>query len=289
MIDDFVHDLLKKFETELASIAFDDLDPIEKLKQTVNATDAALTKLRKDVLVNPFASEQDEIHFFKIIKPQFYCWKIYAFERYSIETWLPREGEKKKRDFLLGEIKTIDRFFRLHDFHYQYYRMGAKELDELFFLRNNSQEASILLPNVSEPDPTFATKGDYLFAKFMALEKLASFVQQQILGLDGMSPTTIGQTRSINLKWTGESINLVEIAYGLWLTGQINNGNASISEIVKWMEESLGIQIGRAYRRWTEISRRDRVTATKYLDRMRDSINVRLSDEDGLKPKHKNR
>ncbi len=288
MIDYVIQDRIQELENEMGRIAFNELNPIEKLKQTVGAVEDSLTRLKDYVLENPFASPADEIHFFKHVKPQVYCWKIYAFERYSVESWIPKQEDNQIRNFLLGELRTIQRFFRLHDFHYQYYKMQATELDELFFLRGSNLTGSILVPNVGEPDPSFATKGDYLFAKFMALEKLASWIQEQIFGLDGLSPVTIGQARPKNLKWTGESINLVEIAYGLWLTGQINNGNASVSEIVKWMEDSLNVQIGRAYRRWTEISRRDRANSTKYIDRMRDAINTRLEEEDDVSRQRKN-
>lgn len=84
---------------------------------------------------------------------------------------------------------------------------------------------------------------------------------------------------SADLRWTGESINLVELAYGIWLTGQLNNGNATISETIRWMESSLDIRIGRAYRRWTEISRRDPVNTTKFLDRMKVAILERIMNE----------
>lgn len=86
-------------------------------------------------------------------------------------------------------------------------------------------------------------------------------------------------TATPSLRWTGESINLVELAYGVWLTGQLNNGNATISETIRWMESSLDIRIGRAYRRWTEISRRDPVNTTKFLDRMKVAILERIRNE----------
>jgi len=273
---------LEELEREMGDISILEPAPIERLKMSVSLVDGYLEKLRKYVQKQPFKSIEDEIYFFKKVKPEFYNWRIYAFERYGVESWIPITNEQNQREFFISELKALDRFFRLHDFHYQYFRMGAFELDSLFFVRSVQTSDSTILPNVADPDPEFATRGDYLFSKFMALERLRSWVVGKILALDGMSPQVGFIKSGSKLKWTGESINLIEVAYGFWLTGQINNGNASVSEIVRWLEETLQISIGRAYRRWTEISRRERSTATKYLDRMRETISDRLDSEDAL-------
>lgn len=106
------------------------------------------------------------------------------------------------------------------------------------------------------------------------LERIVALLENKKAGKQHDGPAA--------LRWTGESINLVELAYGIWLTGQLNNGNATISEIIRWMEASLGIHVGRAYRRWTEISRRDRVHSTKFIDRMKDSIDGRIRNGEDL-------
>lgn len=91
------------------------------------------------------------------------------------------------------------------------------------------------------------------------------------------------QESHVELKWTGETINLVELAYGVWLTGQINNGNAGITEIIQWLETHFQVKIGRAYRRWTSISKRKRIAPTKYLDKIRDAVLKRLDEGNALR------
>ncbi|MGY3212851.1 RteC domain-containing protein [Mucilaginibacter sp. HD30] len=81
------------------------------------------------------------------------------------------------------------------------------------------------------------------------------------------------------MKWTGDTINLVEIAYGIWLTGQINHGNAGIAEITQFLETSFRVNIGRPFRRWQSISNRKRVSPVKYVDQIKDAILKRLDDE----------
>ena len=164
-----------------------------------------------------------------------------------------------------------------------YYRSQAKEMDELLFLRGIKSVPNWLVKLRADTDERFSTIADYQTARIMAVEKIQAHILKFLNGLKSNAKPSDLLESSFNLKWTGESINLIEIAYGIWLTGQINNGNATVSEIVRWLESSLEINIGRAYRRWTEISRRDNTTKTKYLDRMSEMINTRLVNEDDLK------
>jgi RteC protein len=83
------------------------------------------------------------------------------------------------------------------------------------------------------------------------------------------------------LVWTGESINLVEVAYGIWLTGQVNHGNASVTEIVEFLELCFSVEIGAPHRRWQSISRRKRVATFKYVDEVKAALVKRLEEEWG--------
>jgi len=69
------------------------------------------------------------------------------------------------------------------------------------------------------------------------------------------------------------------LACGIWLTGQVNNGNTSITEIVEFLEHAFRVRIGKAYRRWQSIARRKRLTYTNYLDEMEGAIEKRIGEE----------
>jgi hypothetical protein len=94
-------------------------------------------------------------------------------------------------------------------------------------------------------------------------------------------PQPAGPAGSGGLKWTGETINLVEIAYGIWLTGQRNNGQVSITEIVEFLEGAFRVRIGKPHRRWQGITNRKRLGYTRFLDEMKGAIEKRLEEEMG--------
>jgi len=81
------------------------------------------------------------------------------------------------------------------------------------------------------------------------------------------------------MKWTGDTINIVELAYGIWLTGQLNNGNASLNQIVRWLEANLHVSIGVVQRRFIEIERRKRLSPTKYIDKMKETIMQKIDSD----------
>jgi hypothetical protein len=91
------------------------------------------------------------------------------------------------------------------------------------------------------------------------------------------------QKNGLELQWTGETINLAELAYGIWLTGQVNNGNATITEIMEWLEIHLHVKIGVPFRRWFSISKRKRISLTKYIDQIKAAILKRVDEENGMK------
>jgi len=184
------------------------------------------------------------------------------------------------RSYYETELLYIIRLYRNHAFHYQYYRMGATELDNQYFTRNGRPSDIPVLEGI-DIDPGFSTPLDYLFAKFIAAERYQEFLLEQ-LSTELRLPVKSIKSGPI-IRWTGEAINLVEVAYGLWLTGQLNDGNATITDIILWLEEKLSVRIGVPSRRWSEISGRTHSSPSKFLDRMRDSIKQRVDEELGIR------
>ncbi|MGE8424753.1 MAG: RteC domain-containing protein, partial [Sphingobacterium siyangense] len=78
--------------------------------------------------------------------------------------------------------------------------------------------------------------------------------------------------------WSGDKVELIEIAYGIYYTGRINHGKAEISDIIQWLEESLNIDLSQAYRMFVDIRRRKTISYTKYLDEMRSTIQSQIED-----------
>jgi hypothetical protein len=262
------------------------LSALEKMTASVKAVRDVLGQMRALIADYSFAGKDEEVWFFKAEKPRVYALLIYAVAQFNLEQQRPVGTREELRAYYLEELEGIRRFFKQYGFLYAYFRQGMTELDHLYFIRG-AEVQTLLLPEVPEPDPVFATPADYLFSKFMALERQQEWLIAQISDLEPAGATAARKLRS--LRWTGESINLVELGYGLYESGQFNNGKAGIGEIFSWLEEHLSISIGIPARRFVEISRRKRLSRTKFLDALRDAVNRKADEGDAYVPGKGNR
>ena len=142
-----------------------------------------------------------------------------------------------------------------------------------------------MLSEPHEPDSSFSTAGDLLFAKFMAFERLKDYLQERLHNPGSVPAAATISKKGREIKWTGDKSNLIELAYAIYDTMQINDGNVDISDIVDWFEQSLQVNLSRYYRRFSEIKARKSISKTKYLDEMRQALLRRIDEGDAFKPK----
>jgi hypothetical protein len=252
--------------------------PLERFNGAVKITDKALLEL-KHYLGTHEITEQEEISIFKEVKPQIDAFRIEEGLRFSILNYKPLGTAKVQVKYLDEELVSLHSVFRRNAFYYQYYKNGFDELDNLFFLRGSGTLA-LPIPEIPDVQSDFSTPVSCLYSKFMGFERVQIFILGEINKLkpfNGKVSATISNDADA-LKWTGDVINIIEVAYGIWLTGQLNNGNATLSQIVRWLEGHLDVNLGNVQKRFTEMERRKRVSTTKYLDQMSSAVKQRLED-----------
>ncbi len=281
---------LKKYTDKLYNDLQEDLElyaemgiiPMNKLTGAMQSIRDAVQKLKAYIIEHPFETEADEIEFFKTIKPKFVSEQVFLIDQAMVLMHRPPLTDPMLADYFQAELNKVHEYLGEHRYWYQYYLMDAAELDTKLFVGGAGPMDS-LLPVLTDPGPEFSTNGDFLWAKFIALDRLKTWLDEEIGGLrgsDGGGNDPDGGKGPV-IKWTGETINLVEIAYGIWLTGQLNNGNVSITQVVEWLERHFGVKIGKAHRRWQGIAGRKRLRYTRYLDECKAAIEKRVEEEAG--------
>ncbi|MFN0292716.1 RteC domain-containing protein [Pedobacter helvus] len=256
------------------------IDPVPYLK-TANHF---MNTLQSLVLKGSFNDQQEEILFFKTMKPKFRSLQIYYLALQDITFKKPKGCKKILKKFYTDEIQKICSFRCYNQNLLNYYYSGATEMDAQLFLRKVEEHPHWLLKPKLERDERFSTPADYLVAKIMAMEKIQLYLSNEIVKLQDGNVTENGSADKKEYRWTGEAINLVELAYGLYYTGEINNGHAGIAEIVRLFETTFNIAIGKPSRRFAEIKQRKRLSKTKYLDQMRTAIDKRIDEDDEFVP-----
>lgn len=255
---------------------------LERFKTGLALVQKALAQLKIGLSKSGFSNEEEEIYFFKSGKPRIYSLLILITERYAIENSMPLLGKDKQIAHLESQMVFIDRFFRQNEFFYQYYRLGAIDLDDRYFTRNRSSQL-VGFAEVPELDPSFSTVADYLFSKFIAYEKLQELLKKEIEMRKGGEMNT-NNSSAKQLKWTGEAVNMVELVYGVHETGQVNGGKISLSELMDFFGQVFQVNISGYFKRFADIKRRKSMSKTRYLDEMQQLVSKRIEDSDAWIP-----
>lgn len=270
---------------EVKSITADEaLTLVEKFNQAMSGVVEFLAFARREKTAQAFRDKFDEVYFFKFEKPEYYAQKIFLTGWFTLMNSKPSGTDDMLRAFYLEELSFIGRFFKQYAFHYQYYRCGFTELDELLFLRG-AEVQPVFIPEVPELDPGFSTAGDYLFSKFIAYEALQEFILEELKKLDRPgNPVALAMGTPVkSFEWTGEVINVVELGYALYLSKQLNGGKAGLIEIFRWLETSFGIEIGIPANRLREIKRRKRLEKLRFLVLMQEQLLDYIENSEALK------
>ena len=130
-----------------------------------------------------FKNDAEEIHFFRIIKPQILGKLIYYNKIYRIETSCPVSNGKMYYSYFSTQLANLKRDYSEHvcnsDF-YRYYRSGRTDRDETYFNRGNINYHDGLNSIVFEIDPAFSTFYDYKVARIISNDLLYTYLLTKI-------------------------------------------------------------------------------------------------------------
>jgi len=275
--------LFRDLRGRLKVIVASEVPLVEKFREVLAEVAAFLKQVRDQVTLVGFDSVLDEVYFFKFEKPEFYALQIYHVSLFGLLNGRPVGVPELLRAYYLDELRFIDRFFKQYAFLYEYYRSGFTEMDELLFVRG-AEVGFPLLQEMPVLDMKFGTAGDYFFAKFMAYEDLRDYILGELAKLDGLQSPVLLEQSAARFEWSGEVINLVELGYGIWLSGQVGDGKVGLGEIFNWLEESFGLEIGIPANRFREIKRRKRLSRTHFMDLCREVLIAYMDEDDAYRP-----
>lgn len=109
------------------------------------------------------------------------------------------------------------------------------------------------------------------------MQKQISTSRLQVPPLSPSFPSSPSTTDSVpTLKWTGNAIDLVEIIYGIYEMGCINNGEIPLKQLAPILYSFFGVETKDCYRFYTDIKRRKTISHTHFLEQMQERLNERI-------------
>lgn len=277
---EYTYKLIDEVNINIQNIRTEE-DIFFKINQAIDILENAFCILKKYITEYTFKNENEEILFFKSIKPELFSKLIYYRKVYNIEILRPRGSIDTLKKYFNEELEQIDNFYDRNIDLCKYYRAGCTHLDKYYFLREKPDINLSFDSFYFERDPIFSTCCDFKVAKILAYEHLAIYLNEESKKLDIPGYTNIGRISSpIKLTWTGKKTDLVELIYSLERAKSINNGNINIKELSKYIEDVFNIDLGDIYRTFLDLRDRKGENRTSFLNTLTKSLNDRMNELD---------
>ena len=262
------YEVLKNASDDVLTVSLEIIHYIEKkLKEMFNW-------LKKHV----FKTLQEEIYFFKELKPRMVSKLLYYKELLNVESSLP-PSKKNKRKHYEEWLSKIHQYGINNREFYQYYRSRTTVKDEDLFVRRSYKNIFRDDCCLINYDSKLCTSHDYNVAIIIANDMLTSYLENK---LDELNGTTTGYNPMNNkITWTGTKIEMAEMIYGLHYKQMLNNGNIDIKEIARGFSIAFNIDIDEKtlYRCLQDIKKRYPINGI-FLQDLSDVANNKFRGED---------
>lgn len=251
-------------------------DMISRAEEILMETDSSIRQLKEVFKQYQFTNWSEEIYFFKNTKPQFVAVYIYYSNILSIEASKPFAEQSALKFYYESERNNLLYFYSEQKEFISYYRRKSTFLDKKYFVRYKFDFKLKLSPELYSYDEEFSTSHDHLVSQIIANDLLDGYLTNKI-NSDSNKQNSIGHIR--HLEWTAPKVALTELLYALHQSNCFNGGHADLSEVFRWAENSLNINLGNYHKTLAEIRLR-KTDRSKFMTMLQQNLNLYLDDLD---------
>lgn len=193
-----------------------------------------LCAIKAKILQTGFTNEQQEIDFFKNIKPHILGKLIYYNKVFRIETTCPVRNGKIHQSYYENLLKNLKSEYKesiCNEDFYRYYRAGRTDRDHNYFRLGQINYHDGLKSAVFEIDLSFSTYYDNKIAYIIANELLYTYMLTKINPEE--NPDLLLQNLEANkdMSWTNSQNALIELIYALYASNSIAYGKIGIRKL----------------------------------------------------------
>ena len=271
----------EEMNKKLTEINLNEIHEIQKLKRASYEILRYLMELKEFILEKGFENKEEEIHFFKNIKPKFLSKLIFHHKAFEIVSHVPFSSVMEIKSFYLKELDKINAYLHDNNEFYSYYRAHSALFDDVYFLRKEPESWLLLNFDDYETDLNFTTIYDHKLSKIIAFESLAEYIKEAINDLEnkpGRNSTNESYKKE-KITWTGSKVSLIELLYALQSAGSINGGSIDVKNLANNFENYFNVDLGNYYRVFQEIRIR-KASRTTFLDKLKEKLENRMDYSD---------
>jgi hypothetical protein len=231
-----------------------DLTDLAAISKNLSDVQDILSDLKQYVRRYTFSSVDEEIAFFKEIKPVFISQLVYYKLLLKMQLHRSYGNESDINVFCEAYLKKFKRYLLKHESFFLYCVSGSTYQDRLYFTREYAMRLRI------NDDENFTTGFDRKLGRFLAYQLARDYIQS-LLRKDengGLPPAP-------ELNWTESKASLIELAYALYASRALDDGKVSIKQIIGIIEQLTGLDLSNYRRIFADIRIR-KTGPTGFLD-----------------------
>ena len=265
------YEVIKNAADDVLTVSLEIMHYIEK----------KLKEIYKWLKKHIFLSVQEEIYFFKELKPRMVSKLLFYKELLKLEASLPPSKKNKKKHYE-QLLTTIHQYVKANKEFYEYYRSRSSHKDEDHFVRQSYKDIIKYDCYLINYDSKLSTSHDYNVAIIMANDLFVIHLENKLDELNGKRKSNSTKIdRKFN--WTGTKVDMTELVYAFQATGCINNGNFDLKELAVFLGTMLNVEIdSNLYGNYSDIKSR-KVSKTRFINTMSDKLIERMDNEDSKK------
>lgn len=274
-----IQHILDECKLALDEVNEKNLNDFSNVEKGIKISRKYLQQLRVILRKRNFINKENEILFFKKQKPFIYGQLKFYAKLYKYLMQKPRGTDKSKRSYLDTEIKKLQEYYYYNSEFIKYYRQNATFLDEFYFLRGNDNIGLLSDTSHFYTDAEFSTSHDNAVAKILAYDLLLNHYTNELNDLKKSTRKISSNKKlmeSLNLTWTSNKIDLIELVYALIASGAVKG---DIKDLATAFEKILDIDLGNYYRSFLEIRGRKEDFA-RFLDLLKTSLIKKIKEAD---------
>ena len=270
----FAQKLQKEIERKIVQIETSDHSILNKSIEASRVLGDAFKGLKEFIISYEFASEEEEILFFKEIKPRLFFRLIYYRKIYNIEMNRPVGSIESQKEYLLAEMDDLGRYTHKRLDFISYFRSGATHLDSLYFLRGQTDTEQYLETFYYELDPQFSTNADFKVAKILANDMLSVYLMGELESLESTNLRNMVLPLSdVRPTWQDSKTDLTELIYLLDSKGCF--GNVPLTQLASYISNAFNVHLDMNLSR-TFCDMKIRNNPTPWLDKAKEALLKRM-------------
>ena len=268
--------MYEEFSAQLVELSRSDEDRVKWLQQAVALCYEYMKRLKRYFLRNEPKSPEDEMCFFKTVKPRFKAQLLFHQSVLDIEGRRPPGGEALTAHYL-REMERLTYYFNSNLSFYDYVRRDSCHLDQHYYLRGMFDVGLCPHENLVDFDECFNTSHDSKLAQLLANEMTLSYLERRIERINNKeSGSFLDMLGEEIYTWTETQAAFVEHCYGLILSKAVNHGKLVTAAFIHYMEKVFHTTVKNFYGTYNDLS--ERTNQTLFTDKVRQALIDKMNE-----------